>query len=131
MEELSKRNTPCRVLIIDDLPLIAMQLSLMLKSEGFDVVDTAINGAQGVEKYKALYPNIDLVTLDIFMPVLDGVVALKNILEFDKQAKVIMVSAMDDTDIVKKCLQMGAKSYIVKPLDKDKVLQRVIPVIRQ
>ncbi len=94
------------------------------------MVDTAADGAQGVEKYKAL-KDIDLVTMDITMPVMDGVSALEKILEFDKEAKVIMVSALGKEDVVKKCLLMGAKSYIVKPLDRKKVLERVVSVLKQ
>ncbi|MCL2186869.1 MAG: response regulator, partial [Treponema sp.] len=100
-------------------------------SEGFEVADTAADGAQGVEKYKAGNGTIDLVTLDITMPVMDGVSALEKILEFDKQANVIMVSALGKEDIVKKCLLMGAKSYIVKPLDRKKVLERVVSVLKR
>jgi two-component system chemotaxis response regulator CheY len=129
LEGRNSNGVPYKVLIIDDLALIAKQLGLILTSVGFDVADTAVDGEQGVALYKALHPNVDLVTLDIKMPVLDGITALEKILEFDKQAKVIMISGVDDGDVVKKCLQMGAKSYIVKPLDKSKVLERIIPVV--
>jgi two-component system chemotaxis response regulator CheY len=118
-----------RVLIVDDSMFIAKQLGQILTSEGFEVADTAADGAQGLEKYKALHPNIDLVTMDITMPVLDGVTALEKIIEFDKDAKVIMVSALGKEDVVKKCLLMGAKSYIVKPLDRQKVLERVTSIL--
>jgi two-component system chemotaxis response regulator CheY len=129
MEGLNKRGQPYRVLIIDDLPLTAKQLGKILTTEGFDVVDTAVNGYQGVMMYKALHPTVDLVTLDITKPGLDGVSALEMILEFNKQAKVIMISGNDNKDMIIKCLQKGAKSYIVKPLDRDKVLKRVVPVV--
>jgi len=124
-------GVPYQVLIIDDSSFIAKQLSKILTSEGFVVADTAINGAEGVAKYMALHPNIDLVTLDITMSVMDGVSTLEKILEFDKQASVIMVSAIGKEDVVKKCLVMGAKNYIVKPVDRDTVLARVIPVLKQ
>jgi two-component system chemotaxis response regulator CheY len=78
-----------------------------------------------------MYPNIDLVTMDITMPVMDGVSALEKILEFDKDAKIIMVSALGKEDVVKKSLLLGAKSYIVKPLDRKKVLERVVSVLKQ
>jgi len=124
-------GTPYRVLIIDDSTFIAKQLGKILTSEGFEVVDTATNGAMGVKKYIALHPNIDLVTMDITMPGTDGVSALEKILEFDKEAKVIMISALGNDDVVKKCVLMGAKNYITKPLDRDKVLLRIIPVLKQ
>ncbi|MDR0663310.1 MAG: response regulator [Spirochaetaceae bacterium] len=120
-----------RVLVVDDSMFIAKQLGQILTSEGFEVVDTAGDGALGLEKYKALYPNIDLVTMDITMPVMDGVSALEKIMEFDKNAKVIMVSALGKEDVVKKCLLLGAKSYIVKPLDRTKVLERVTSILKR
>jgi two-component system chemotaxis response regulator CheY len=65
------------------------------------------------------------------MPVMDGVSALEKILEFDKNAVVIMVSALGKEDVVKKCLLTGAKSYIVKPLDRRKVLERVVSILKR
>ncbi len=129
-EGIKPEGVPYRVLVVDDSMFIAKQLGQIFTSEGFEVVDTAADGAQGVEKYKAL-KDIDLVTMDITMPVMDGVSALEKILEFDKEAKVIMVSALGKEDVVKKCLLMGAKSYIVKPLDRKKVLERVVSVLKQ
>jgi two-component system chemotaxis response regulator CheY len=119
-----------RVLVVDDSMFIAKQLGQIFTSEGFEVADTAADGAQGLAKYKELYPNIDLVTMDITMPVMDGVSALEKILEFDKEARVIMVSALGKEDVVKKSLLLGAKSYIVKPLDRKKVLERVVSVLK-
>ncbi|MCL2066331.1 MAG: response regulator [Treponema sp.] len=130
-EGIKPEGIPYRVLIIDDSMFIAKQLGQIFTSEGFEVADTAADGAQGVEKYKAQHPKIDLVTLDITMPVMDGVSALEKILEFDKKANIIMVSALGKEDVVKKCLLMGAKSYIVKPLDRKKVLERVISVLKR
>lgn len=120
-----------RVLVVDDSMFIAKQLGQIFTSEGFEVAGTASDGAQGVEQYKALHPNVDLVTMDITMPVMDGVSALEKILEFDKNACVIMVSALGKEDVVKKSLLMGAKSYIVKPLDRKKVLERVVSVLKR
>jgi len=130
-EGIKPEGTPYKVLVVDDSMFIAKQLGQIFTSEGFEVVGTASDGAQGVEKYKELYPNIDLVTMDITMPVMDGVSALEKILEFDKSACVIMVSALGKEDVVKKSLLMGAKSYIVKPLDRKKVLERVVSVLKR
>jgi two-component system chemotaxis response regulator CheY len=130
-EGLKDDGTPYRVLVVDDSMFIAKQLGQIFTSEGFELADTAGDGAQGLEKYKTLHPNVDLVTMDITMPVMDGVSALERILEFDKEAKVIMVSALGKEDVVKKCLLMGAKSYIVKPLDRKKVLERVVSVLKR
>jgi two-component system chemotaxis response regulator CheY len=130
-EGIKDDGTHYRVLVVDDSMFIAKQLGQIFTSEGFELADTAADGAQGVEKYKALHPNVDLVTMDITMPVMDGVSALEKILEFDKDARVIMVSALGKEDVVKKCLLMGAKSYIVKPLDRKKVLERVVSVLKR
>jgi two-component system chemotaxis response regulator CheY len=120
-----------RVLVVDDSMFIAKQLGQIFTSEGFELAGSAADGAQGVDMYKSLHPNIDLVTMDITMPVMDGVSALEKILEFDKNACVIMVSALGKEDVVKKSLLMGAKSYIVKPLDRKKVLERVVSVLKR
>ena len=115
-----------RVMIVDDSMFVAKQMTQILTSEGFEVVATAGDGAEGVEKYKELFPNVDLVTMDITMPKMDGITALEKIMEFDKNAKVIMVSALGKQDLVKKSLLTGAKNYIVKPLDRKKVLERIV-----
>lgn len=130
-EGLKPEGVPYRVLIVDDSMFIAKQLGQILTSEGFEVVGTATDGLQGLEKYKELSPGIDLVTMDITMPQMDGVSALERILDFDKNAVVVMVSALGKEDVVKKCLLIGAKSYIVKPLDRKKVLERIISVLKK
>ncbi|MFW5776194.1 MAG: response regulator [Spirochaetota bacterium] len=125
-EGLKDDGTPYRVLIVDDSMFVAKQLSQILTSEGFEIAGTAADGEEGVDKYKELYPKVDLVTMDITMPKMDGVTALEQIMEFDSNAKVIMVSALGKQDLVKKSLLMGAKNYIVKPLDRKKVLERIL-----
>ena len=128
---IKPEGIPYRVLVVDDSMFIAKQLGQIFTSEGFEVVATAGDGAQGVAKYKEFHPNVDLVTMDITMPVMDGVTALEKILEFDKNACIIMVSALGKEDVVKKCLLMGAKSYIVKPLDRKKVLERAVSILKR
>jgi two-component system chemotaxis response regulator CheY len=123
-------GTKYRVLIVDDSMFVTKQISQILTSEGFDVIGTASDGQEGFEKYKEQYPNVDLVTMDITMPRMDGVTALEKIIEFDKDAKVIMISALGKQDLVKKSLLIGAKNYIVKPLDRAKVLERILMSIR-
>jgi len=124
-------GTPYKVLVVDDSMFIAKQLKQILTSEGFAVISTASDGKQGVAKYTAKQHDIDLVTMDITMPVMDGVTALEKIMEVNKDARVVMVSALGKEDVVKKCLMMGAKSFIIKPLDRKKVLDRVIAVLRR
>lgn len=123
-------GTPFRVLIVDDSMFVTKQISQILSSEGFEIIATATDGQEGLEKYKELFPNVDLVTMDITMPKMDGVTAMEKILEFDKNAKVIMISALGKQDLVKKSLLLGAKNYIVKPLDRQKVLERVLTSLK-
>ncbi|WP_455381801.1 response regulator [Salinispira pacifica] len=120
-----------RVLIVDDSMFIAKQLGQILTSAGFEIAGTASNGEEGIEKYKELHPNVDLVTMDITMPKMDGVTALEKIMEFDKEAVVIMISALGKNDLVKRSLMAGAKNYIIKPLDRAKVLERVVLALKK
>jgi two-component system chemotaxis response regulator CheY len=129
-EGLKDDGTPYRVLVVDDSMFVTKQIGQILTSEGFEVVDTAGDGQEGLEKYKELYPNIDLVTLDITMPKMDGVTALEKIIEFDKDARIVMISALGKQDLVKKSLLLGAKNYIVKPLDRKKVLERIMMALQ-
>jgi two-component system, chemotaxis family, chemotaxis protein CheY len=128
---MKDNGKPFRVLIVDDSMFVTKQIEQILTSEGFDVAATAVNGQDGLDKYKELYPNIDLVTMDITMPVMDGVSSLEKIIEFDKDAKIIMISALGKQDLVKKSLLLGAKNYIVKPLDRKKVLERVLMTLKK
>jgi two-component system chemotaxis response regulator CheY len=130
-EGVKESGEPYRVLIVDDSMFVTKQISQILTSEGFEVVGTASDGQQGIEKYKELYPNVDVVTMDITMPKMDGVSALEQIIEFDKNAVVVMVSALGKQDLVKKSLLVGAKNYIVKPLDRKKVLERILMSLKQ
>ncbi len=130
-EGLNESGEPYRVLVVDDSMFTTKQISQILTSEGFEVVGTAADGQEGVDKYKELYPNVDLVTMDITMPKLDGVAALEQIIEFDKKARVVMISALGKQDLVKKSLLIGAKNYIVKPLDRKKVLERIVNALKK
>jgi len=112
-EGLKSDGNAFKVMIVDDSMFVAKQLGQILTSEGYEVVATAADGKEGVDKYKELSPNIDLVTMDITMPKMDGLTALEQIMAFDKNARVVMVSAL------------GAKNYIIKPLDRRKVLERI------
>ena len=123
-------GTKFRVLIVDASMFVAKQLGQILASEGYEVVATAGDGKEGVDKYKELCPNVDLVTMDITMPRMDGITALEQIMAFDKNARVVMVSALGKEELVKKSLLLGAKNYIIKPLDRKKVLERISAVLK-
>ena len=118
-----------KVLIVDDSMFVAKQISQILSSEGYEIVGTAKDGIEGLEKYKELHPNVDLVTMDITMPNMDGVTCLQKIIEFDPEAKIVMISALGKQDLVKQSLLSGAKNYIVKPLDRAKVLDRISSIL--
>lgn len=119
-----------KVMVVDDSVFVTKQLQQILVSEAYEVVATAENGEVALEKYKSLYPEIDLVTMDITMPKMDGIEALRRLVEFDKNAKIIMISAIGKQDLVKEALILGAKNYIVKPLNRNKVLERIKLVLK-
>ncbi|HEO65199.1 MAG TPA: response regulator [Spirochaetes bacterium] len=114
-----------KLMVVDDSMFVTKQLTQILTSEEYDVLAVAENGEVALEKYKSHYPDIDLVTMDITMPKMDGIECLKKIIEFDKNAKIIMISAIGKQDLVKESLLIGAKNYIVKPLNRSKVLERI------
>ena len=116
-----------KILIVDDSAFVVKQLQQIFVSEKYNVVGTAENGEEGVLLYKEYKP--DLVTMDITMPKMEGITALTKIIEYDKNAKVVMVSALGKEDMVKKALLAGAKNYITKPLDRKKVLERIKMVL--
>lgn len=112
-----------QILICDDAAFMRMMLKDILVKEGYEVVGEAVNGADGVEKYNSLKP--DLVTMDITMPEMDGIAALKAIRANDASAKVIMCSAMGQQAMVVESIQAGAKDFIVKPFQKDRVIEAI------
>ena len=112
-----------RILIADDAAFMWMMLRDILVKNGFEIAGEAVNGADALNKYKELKP--DLVTLDITMPEVDGLQALKNIRAFDGGAKVVMCSAMGQQSMVIDAIQSGAKDFIVKPFQADRVIEAV------
>ena len=110
-----------RVMVVDDAMFMRASLKMMLEKNGYEVVGEAENGAIAVQKYKEIKP--DLVTMDITMPEMDGLQALKLIKQFDTDAKVVVVSAMGQEPVVKDAILSGAKSFIVKPFKEDFVLK--------
>lgn len=110
-----------RVMIVDDAAFMRLMLKTMLKDNGFEIVGEAEDGEDAVNKYKEIKP--DIVTMDITMPKLSGVEALKSILEYDAGANIVMISAMGQEDMVKQSIIFGAKSFIVKPFKNDQVIK--------
>ncbi|AFV11318.1 chemotaxis response regulator CheY [Thermacetogenium phaeum DSM 12270] len=117
-----------RILIVDDAAFMRMMLKDILTKNGYVVVGEAENGIAAVNKYKELRP--DLVTMDITMPEMDGITALREIRKFDADAKVIMCSAMGQQAMVIDSIQAGAKDFIVKPFQPERVLEAVAKAIR-
>ena len=116
-----------KILVVDDAAFMRMNLKNILTNEGFGEVIEAENGEIAIQKYKNEQP--DLVTLDITMPEMDGIEALKKIKENDPDATVIMCSAMGQQSMVIKAIELGAKDFIVKPFDKGKIKEAVSKVL--
>ncbi|WP_409305434.1 response regulator [Peribacillus sp. SCS-155] len=112
-----------KILIVDDAAFMRMMIKDILSKNGFEVVGEAENGAQAVEKFKETSP--DLVTMDITMPEMDGITALKEIKKINPNAKVIMCSAMGQQAMVIDAIQAGARDFIVKPFQADRVLEAI------
>lgn len=117
-----------RVLIVDDAVFMRMKLRDILEKNGYEVIAEAQNGVEAVEKYNQEKP--DLVTMDITMPEMDGVAALKEIKSKNPDAKIIMCSAMGQQSMVMEAIQSGAVDFIVKPFDTDRVLQSLERVMK-
>lgn len=109
------------VLIVDDAMFMRLSLKIMLENNGFEVIGEAENGAVAVEKYKALNP--DIVTMDITMPEVDGITALRRIRAIDSKAKVVMVSSMGQEVMIRDAVMAGAKNFIVKPFKEESVIK--------
>ncbi len=116
-----------RVLVVDDAAFMRMMVKDILTKNNFEVVGEAENGKKAVEKYQELKP--DLTTMDITMPEMDGINAVKEIIKIDPNAKVIMCSAMGQQAMVIEAIQAGAKDFIVKPFQPDRVLEAITKVI--
>jgi two-component system, chemotaxis family, chemotaxis protein CheY len=112
-----------RILVVDDAAFMRMMIKDILIKNGYDVVGEAADGQQAVEKYTELRP--DLVTMDITMPEMDGITALKEIRKINPNSKVIMCSAMGQQAMVIDAIQAGAKDFIVKPFQADRVLEAI------
>jgi len=118
-----------RIMIVDDALMMRTTLRKILEKAGHEIVCEAINGEQAIINYPHCQP--DLVTMDITMPGLGGIEAIKRIIESDSAAQIIVVSALGQKNIVFDALQNGAKNYVLKPITEDKVLPVVNLVLEQ
>lgn len=116
-----------KVLVVDDAAFMRMMLSDILLKGGHEVVGQAENGVQAVQQYTQLLP--DLVTMDITMPEMSGIEAVQKLKAIDPNVKVIMCSAMGQHQMVAQAIQAGAKDFVVKPFQEDRVLQAVSKII--
>lgn len=112
-----------RILVVDDAAFMRMMLKDILSKAGHTIAGEATNGREAFEKYKEINP--DLVTMDITMPEVDGLQSLKEIKAFDSSAKVVMCSAMGQQAMVIEAIQSGAKDFIVKPFQADRVAESI------
>lgn len=116
-----------RILIVDDAAFMRMMIKNILIKNGYEVVGEAENGAIALQMYKELKP--DLVTMDITMPEMDGIQGVKSIRALDAAANIIMCSAMGQQAMVMEAIQAGAKDFIVKPFQQDRILQAIERVL--
>jgi two-component system, chemotaxis family, chemotaxis protein CheY len=108
------------VLAVDDSKTMLAMIAAQLRGSNFEVVATASNGLEAIEKYKQIKP--ELVLLDIVMPEVTGIDTLERLLAADTAARVVMVSSVGTEDTVRECLKKGAKSFLQKPLQKEGML---------
>jgi two-component system chemotaxis response regulator CheY len=112
-----------RILVVDDAQFMRMMLKNILASNGYEIAGEAENGVQGLIKFKELKP--DLVIMDMIMPEMGGIDAVREIMKFDPAARVIMCSAMGQQALVVEAIQQGARDFIVKPFQPTNVLESV------
>jgi two-component system chemotaxis response regulator CheY len=111
------------VMVVDDAAFMRMKIVKLLQENGYTVVGEAGNGEEAVMKYQQLKP--DLVIMDITMPIMDGIAAINEIRKNDDAAKVIVCSAMGQQNMVIQAIKSGAKDYVLKPFQPDRVLEAI------
>lgn len=115
------------ILIVDDAAFMRMMIKDILSKNGYTVIAEAENGIKAIEKYKEVNP--DLVIMDITMPEMDGIQAVKQIKQLNDAAKIIMCSAMGQQAMVIESIQAGARDFIVKPFQAERVIEAVRKVV--
>jgi len=115
------------VLIIDDSTVMRRMMNNMATVNGYHVIGEANNGTIGVERYKELNP--DIVTMDVTMDEMNGIEALRQIMKYNPNAKVVMVSSMGQELIVREAIMLGAKGFIVKPFREEQLIEAFIKLL--
>ena len=118
-----------RILLVDDAQIMRMMMGKVFKEAGYEIVGQASTGVEAVEKYLDLRP--DLVMMDITMPEMSGIEAVKEIMELDPKAKIIMCSAMGQKSMVLESIEAGARNFIIKPFEPQKLLDIVRAVLAE
>ena len=116
-----------KILIVDDAAFMRMMIKDILSKNGYEIAGEADNGARAIEKYKELIP--DLVIMDITMPEVDGIQAVREIKKISGDSKIIMCSAMGQQAMVIESIQAGARDFIVKPFQAERVVEAVKKVL--
>ncbi|MCX8058849.1 MAG: response regulator [Spirochaetes bacterium] len=112
-----------RILLADDLSFVRMMQKDLLEKEGYEIVGEAADGITAVQKYKELRP--DIIILDITMPYMNGLEAMKKIFEFDPNAKIIICSALGQQLLIIEAIKAGVKDFIVKPYKNERMLSAI------
>ena len=121
--EKGKEMKKVRILLVDDSTYIRTVLGSIITEAGFEVADEAADGEEAIRKYMNLKP--DLVLMDVIMEPMNGMEATKAILDKDPEAKILMVTVLEDKEILADLMRTGAKGYITKPFSKDKIAEKV------
>ena len=116
-----------RVLICDDAAFMRQSLKVIIEKAGFEIAGNAANGAEAVKKYSEIKP--DIVTMDITMPEMDGIEAVKEIIKQDSNAKILMVSAMGQQGLIIEAMRSGAKGFIIKPFQEEKIVDALTKIL--
>jgi two-component system, chemotaxis family, chemotaxis protein CheY len=115
-----------KILIVDDAEFLRLRLTKILDAGGYEVFQ-AENGLKAVATYKEIHP--DVVLMDITMPEMDGLTALKEIVGFDSQARVVMLTALGQESVVLEAVKSGARDFVVKPFEHERVMSAITKLL--
>jgi two-component system chemotaxis response regulator CheY len=115
-----------KVLIVDDAEFLRVRLTKMLDADGYEVFQ-AENGVKAVATYREIHP--DIVLMDVTMPEMDGLTALKEIVQFDAKARVIMLTALGQESVVLEAVKSGARDFVVKPFEQERVMNAITKLL--